>query len=118
MRMNKITTVVKYGAMCGATLAFAVTLTGCAGPAQQQASTPPHLVASKGVFAKTYNRTRAFGPVPPALEAKGETACEDAGLGKLEGYHSRAEYSNRVPAPGGGFLCDQPPPLIDQNAKA
>lgn len=117
MRVSKTTNVMKYSAMGGA-LALAIALTGCAGPAQEQASTPPHLVASKGVFAKTYNRARAFGPVPPSLEAKGENACEQAGLGKLEGYHSHAEYSNREPSPGGGFLCDQPPPLIDQNAKA
>lgn len=100
--------------LMGCTLLASV-LTACAVPAKQESNTPPHLLSSQGMRAHKYNNGFAFGPVPESLEDKGEGACEDAHLGKLLGYHSHAEYSNRQPAPGGGFLCDAPPPLIDGN---
>jgi hypothetical protein len=116
--MTKAMKIQTMGLIAAASLGVSL-MTGCAQPAAKQSSIPPHLVSSDGIFAHQYNKTgHSFGPVPKSLQALGKESCEEADLGKLEGYHSRAEYSDRTHAPDGGFLCDAPPPLIDQNVKA
>lgn len=75
------------------------------------AATPPRLVredvawdSNKGQRV-AWNSTKAFGPVPANLKAKGAATCRSVGATFAKGYHPRAQGLNGQPLAGGAFLC-------------
>lgn len=82
---------------------------GCASknrPGPKPAAVPPQLVLiSHNRLA--WDRPRAFGPVPAALQSRGNRVCFTADQGIALGYHPQAKNQEGLPFAGGGFLCSK-----------
>lgn len=74
----------------------------------QPSATPPQLVRAMGGGAG-WDRPGAFGPLPPAMAAKGEAKCAMLNTAsqtyRALGYHPYAKDMDGKPLPEGGFYC-------------
>lgn len=73
----------------------------------QPSATPPQLVAVAGGIA--WDKPGAFGPLPPAMAAKGAAKCAMLNTAtqtyRALGYHPYAKDMDGKPIPEGGFYC-------------
>jgi hypothetical protein len=95
MKMNRWLAVLVFLAMAGCS-------TIPVGPGEKPDAVAPKIRVGSDQ-SRTWDRPRAFGPVPASLEATGNQVC---GQGmKAIGYHPEAQDENGKPFPAGGYLC-------------
>lgn len=100
-------------------------LTACTGGAligQAPAEQPPQLVKlgardAQGQEFLVWDRPKAFGPVPPELQALGDFNCMQGRLSlRAVGYHAQAKGLDGQAIAGGGYFCAET--LMTQGAPA
>ncbi len=73
-------------------------------PGDEPSQVAPRLERS-GESGLMWDNPAAFGPVPVALQAKGNGICREVGFERATGYHPRARELDGTIIKGGGYFC-------------
>lgn len=73
-------------------------------PGDEPGTVPPRL-ARTGEDGLMWDNPTAFGPVPAALQAKGNGICREVGFERATGYHPHARELDGSIIKGGGYFC-------------